>query len=264
MPARVNHSPLRLLRILQQVFAAQARDAAAHLSLDDLQPPDLSYWVAAVANAVKPVLLQMFQEGMVESARRISRKRQERGRAADSGLRSYSPGNVAIFGTKTGSRQRFTRSFERRKDLGLSFALFNPRVLDAVDAAAFRFCRATLDTATIDLRTALRDLRKLLKEGLERGAAVQLLAREVRRIFADPARAFRIAVSEGSRAVHGGQLMAARESGVVRGLQWEASSDACPRCLALDLKEVPLGEPFYVDPKGGAYAVCKFPPLHPH
>ena len=58
-------------------------------------------------------------------------------------------------------------------------------------------------------------------------------------------------------------MMAAQEAGVERHT-WLASSDACEKCLELDGKTVAIGEPFYVDPKGGPYAVCLHPPRHVH
>src|SRR5262249_30385714 len=99
------------------------------------------------------------------------------------------------------------------KKLGLAWDLFNPRVLDAVDAAAFAFCRETLATATKDLGAALEDLRGLLRAGLPRGDALSVLARSVRQVFADPFRAFRIAATESSRLLHAGQLASARDLG---------------------------------------------------
>jgi hypothetical protein len=148
-------------------------------------------------------------------------------------------------------------------NLGLGFDVTNPRILDAVDAAALSFCRETLDTVAGDVQEALADLRGVLREGVPRGDAQRVIARRVRRVFADPYRAFRIAVTESSRATHGGQLLAARDLGATVKT-WSASPGACPRCLALDGKQVGIDEPFEVDPRGGPYAVTSHPPLHPH
>jgi hypothetical protein len=79
----------------------------------------------------------------------------------------------------------------------------------------------------MELKQALAELRSLLKRGLRRGDAVGYLARKVRQIFADPARAFRIATTESSRAMHGGALHAAKENPLVKKKEWLASSDAC-------------------------------------
>ena len=159
----------------------------------------------------------------------------------------------------------------KQPDMDFSFDLFNPRVLDAVDQATYTFCRDTMATATDSLKASLDKLRQLMRTGLSRGDAIQLLAREIRTIFADPMRAFRIATTETSRAVHGGGSMAALEAGVTRH-SWLASVDACDRpagkvggmyCQELNGKTVKIGEPFWINPRGGPYAVCLYPPLHP-
>ncbi len=293
---------IRLAQLLQRIFQAQAREVAMRLTLDSEHPPDLTPWIAATANATKPILLALWRSGMARTATRLSGERTEivgpTGGVAD-GMRRHTPGNAAIFGEHKGGRASglmqpmtslpdsslvFADTIERTKDekqpnplsfprssvrkssplINLDFDFFNPRILDAVDAAAFAFCRETLATATDELQASLDDLRKLLRAGLARGDALRLLGQEVGRIFADPQRAFRIAATEASRASNGGQLMAARESGVVVGKRWLASSSACERCLDLDGEERALDEPFWVDPKGGMYAICQFPPLHPH
>ena len=113
--------------------------------------------------------------------------------------------------------------------------------------------------------TPMTALRLNLAEGLERGEALLKLTGRVQAIFDDPLRAFRIAATETSRAMHLGDFVAAQESDVVTGKFWIASSDACPRCLAAArLGVIPLNRPYFVDPKGGPYAVVLHPPRHPH
>ncbi len=120
-----------------------------------------------------------------------------------------------------------------------------------------------METATGDLATALDRLRGLMREGLPRGDAIAALAIEVRRIFADPKRAYRIAATETSAAIHGGQMNAASEAGCTQHA-WMASSDACELCLMLaDKGPVDIGKPFWIDPAGGPYAIKLHPPAHP-
>jgi hypothetical protein len=126
------------------------------------------------------------------------------------------------------------------------------------------FCRETMETATLEATEAVSQLRVEMREGLTRGEAQRKLTERVFGIFADPMRAFRIATTESSRAMHSGQLMSARASGVVQKKEWLASPDACPRCLELNGVQKNLDEPFWVDSKGGPYAVVMHPPLHPH
>ena len=64
--------------------------------------------------------------------------------------------------------------------------------------------------------------------------------------------------------MHGGARMAARESGVVTGFQWLASSDACETCLNLDGKQVKEGEPYLITSGKPPYNVIWHPPAHPH
>lgn len=144
--------------------------------------------------------------------------------------------------------------------------MFNPRVLESLENAIFSFCDTTLDTAITDAETAYGALRRQLKEGLSEGETNRELARRVQGIFGDQQRAGRIAITEASRAMHGGQLMLDRETGIVGGKKWLASSDACQACLAMAAKgTVDLEEPFFVHPKGNpAYRVVMYPPLHPH
>lgn len=219
-------SAATLAHALRVVFAAQARDVFARLSLARVEAgdvPDLTAWNTALANVARPLLLSFWQQGM----RRLS------------------------FRPRRKARLRFDPD------------LFNPRILDAVDAATLTFCRATQATATADLETALRQLRAALAEGLARGEALQRLAGKVATIFASPWRAFRIAATESSRATNQGHLYAMRASGLSLRKSWLASSDACEKCLELDGREVALDEPFAIEPGGGPYAIIQAPPLHP-
>jgi Phage Mu protein F like protein len=291
----------KLMLVLDRIFQAQARYVASKVTFDG-PPVDMTPWIAATADACKPILLAMAQQGMLQASARIAAKLGRRDEVKMpvvpdpagyvEGIRTHRPGNESIFGNEgvqpetaaTGLRKVLVRSgistqsqlpslFLKggrrivyksiKQDVQFSFDLFNPRVIDAVDAAAFKFCRETMATATGELTTTLDRLRQLLRDGLPKGDAVSLLAKKVRTIFADPKRAFTIAATEGSRAVHGGQMLAAMEVGVTHHT-WLASSDACPLCLDLDGKTVKIGEPFYIDPKGGAYASVWHPPLHPH
>ncbi len=241
----------RLLTALQQVFSQQARDVASKLTLDG-EAPDLTPWIAATAAVAKPILLQLAQIGVLTSQRRLASRRHG---ASVGGMRRHEVGNVVAFG----------KSYVAKSTtISGNLSLFDPRVLDAVDAAVFAFCRETMATAQDDLGTVLTELRTALKAGLSQGAATQVLAAKVREIFASPQRAFRIAVTETSRAMHGGQYLSAKASGVVHRKEWVVSPDACELCLSMEDKVVGLDEPFWVDPKGGPYAVVQFPPLHPH
>lgn len=259
MPALVERSTTnsavhRLGRLLQAAFVQQAAEVGWLLSpavlTGDEDVPNLNYWPERLAQIAKPLLTQMFHQGITESRRRLAALR-------------GGPRAAAMFRWPQRIALPLNRTFgERLKQLGVSFDLFDPLVLRAVDRAALQFCEETNDTAVGDLKTAVKRLRKLLKEGLAEGKAVAQLAREVRRIFADPSRAYRIAVTETSRAIHGGALLNAKESGLKLNKEWLASSDACERCLDLNGVQKKLDEPFVVD-GAGPYSRIMHPPLHP-
>ena len=242
-------SPFELQRLLQRLFTSQAREVASKLDLDGDTVPDMTHWVEVVAEAAKPLILSQWQQGMAVAGSRI---------ATTLGLEAKGLVNS----------RRMVLVIKARKakpSMVVDFDLFEPRVLDAVDETTYAFCRETMATATGDLRTALDRLRQLMRDGLPRGDAVQLLAREVRTIFADPMRAFRIATTETSRAMHAGSRMAGEESGVVSSWSWLASSDACEEiCQPLDGKTVKKGEPYVVLSGKPPYNVVYHPPAHPH
>lgn len=293
---------VKLARTLQALFVAQARDAATKVRLDG-GAPDMSAWPKIMLQAVKPIMLDIHQQGMVRATARIAAKvgtspaklRDDTALRQDLvGARRVHLGNEAAFGPRKnytigrgdttgqpsspvpgrpfimlrkGSRVvcKAAGTATGTPELSMDFDLFSPRVLDAVDLTTYAFCKETMDTAVADLTTTLEALRQAMREGLSRGDAVQMLAKRVRELFADPARAFRIATTESSRAMNEGQLMSARDSGLELKKEWLCSSDACVFCQ--ELGELPprwLTEPFYVDPKGGPYSVIMTPPAHPH
>ena len=251
VPPRLSNSTYALSRLLQLAFRQQATEVARLLSSrslsEDEEIPRLSSWPERIAAMVKPLMVQLFQQGIMDSRRRLA------------GLR----GGAAMFRLPQRIVAHHHGFPARLKQLGVSFDLFDPMVLRAVDKATLQFCEETNDTAVGDLKESIKKLRKLLKAGLEEGKAIAQLAREVKRIFADPSRAYRIAVTETSRAIHGGALLNAKESSLKLRKEWLASSNACSRCLELDGLEKELDEPFYVD-GSGTYARIMTPPLHPH
>lgn len=283
-PDTYTHS-LRLLRVLQSLFTAQARDVLSRLSLDAIesggQLPDLTHWVHAVSAGTKPIVLHIWQTGMLRSMSRVAHLLGGQSPAsAAEGMRRHVLEPSEIFGAVVRqvwpapppvSSEVLSLPIQQMPVwpvsrpvgiLGSRFDLFQPRVLDAVDAATMTFARTTNETATKELEESISDLRSMLKEGLARGDALGYLANQVQRIFAHPSRAYAIAGSEASRAIHGGALMAARENKVVKGKQWLSHDGACERCQKLDGKIKKLDQPFHVDPAGGPYALTYHPPLH--
>jgi len=308
MPTAADSS--RLMRTLQRLFSAQARTLASQVSLDGPEP-DMSGWTTAAVAATRNIILEAFQQGMLRSlasrgeggVAELARLPQQPVRPSEQGrdgMRTYHPGNEAIFapgemklslagdradrscgatGDPSPGLTASPLNHSGRLSLRLSLRTkaarkifheaagiepYDPRIIDAVDQLVLTFCRETNQTAALSLREAKTKLRELLRRGLKRGTAAAVLAREIRRIFADPQRAHRIAFTEVPRAVNAGRLTAATESKMVRRKRWLASGGACEKCMSLDGKEVRLNKPFVTLPGGGPYAEIMYPPYHPY
>ncbi len=159
-----------------------------------------------------------------------------------------------------------------RARLGLDPAAWevtNPHLDKMIRQASFSFCEATNRTTSLELNDALERLRREIHEGaVEKGESVKQLTKRVKRVFdqAEDYRARRIAITEASRAVHAAQEQSAIESGVVAGLKWLLSSDACPYCqqIASEVGQVRLGQAFAVRGNHPEYATVKHPPAHPN
>jgi hypothetical protein len=145
----------------------------------------------------------------------------------------------------------------------------NPHTRAAIRKASLAFCSETNATTGLKLEDALVKLRSELQQGIvDHGEALPQLRERVKSVFTDAEtwRAQAIAATEASRAVHAAQLAAAEESGVVAGLDWLLSDDACPLCkaVATQAKQVKLGEPFAHYGDNPAYSTVRHPPLHPN
>lgn len=158
-----------------------------------------------------------------------------------------------------------------RERVGLDpdeWTVTSPHTRAAIQAQAHAFCQSTNQTTSLQLATALQELKRELIEGVvEHGESIPELTRRVRRVFdqATEGRARRIAATEASRAVHAAQEMSAAESGVVAGFEWLLSDDACPLCqmVAKQARRVRLGQAFAVVGDNPDYSTVRHPPLHP-
>ncbi len=227
---------------LQQIFHAQGREVHMRLrrAVQTGEEIDLRHWTQPMFTVLQPLMRPHWQAGIVQGKREL---------------------DLAILRGK-GLRRSI------RKDFALflgdrTFSLSNPSVLDAIDQATMLFCAATNQTATEDLNSAVAKLRVALKEGVSAGESHTDLARLVQTLFADPARANTIAVTESSRATNGGSVISYQKSGVCEGSAWATTTAPCDFCSDLDGEERAFGEPFAVNGKG-SYAVIYHPPAHPH
>lgn len=159
------------------------------------------------------------------------------------------------------SAQRTITRLRLGKDF---FKVIHPLIKEAVEKATLQFCEDTNNTTSLALSDALAKLREEITAGQITGDSRNEMMRRVQSVFnvADNERAFKIAVTESSRAVNQSQVLTSKESGVVKAKQWLLSDDACPLCLPLSGKTVGLDEPFVVD-GSGPYGEIQFPPRHP-
>lgn len=237
-----------LYRAMREIHRRQMAEVKRSIAANRWNIGTLERWTKPMAEVMEPLLRTYYQQGGEGCMRRLRQQLR-----APRGIR----GHVRAMGRGVGVLLKDTT-------VAFEFDVFNPLVLEAIRSAAFEFCQATNDTATREVNQALADLRTSLASGLEEGESLKDLTRRVKEIFDDPARAQRIAMTEASRGMHAGQVMAAKQSGVVIGKRWLASSDACELCLPLDGVEVGLDDDFAVDPTGGTYARVPHPPRHPH
>lgn len=220
-------------------------------SVTDIVPavlPNLQQWTQTLLMAVKPVLLGY----AFESARRLWAK-----------LGGGPPGD----GNNVGSN-RFDSGDDNRPGLTTSFDLVPPKLDDSIERLALAFCEETNATTSRHLTEALSKLREDIRAGLFQGETLPEMRRRVNDVFdhAERWRAHRIAQTESSRAVHSAELIAARESGIVKAKRWLASGDACLACIELaNAGPVALDTPYKVHSTGRAeYREVMHPPLHPH
>ncbi len=223
----------RLARLLRHYFRLQAAFVRQRLRANPFAAVSLSGYTVPMTQALAPVLLPLAVKSGRATLRRLA------------------------------AHKRGRKDFGDPPRVGIGFQVFDSRVVEFIRHAVYLFCDATNATSESDVATSVAKLREELAAGLSRGETAQRLAGRVGKIFRDPQRAFTIAQTEVSRAQHGGELLAAKESGVARGKRWLASSDACPKCLALDGVEKGLDEPFVILPGHAAYSIVQHPPLHP-
>lgn len=213
---------------------------------------DLSQWVTTFAENAIPLIQVFHREGQRDRARRllqaITRHRHKKSL-------------TAVRKSLSGPWMPGPSGF---RDLSFGFDVFNPNVTEFIRTSAYNLARSTLETAATDATKAYARLRTALAENLKAGETQQAINRAVFSIFADPDRAARVGQTEAARAANAGGLILAMQTGATNATRWLASSDACPNCLELNGQVREHGTPFYVNPKGGPFAVCLFPPLHPH
>lgn len=141
------------------------------------------------------------------------------------------------------------------------FSVFDKNVPEAAEKLTLKFAESTNATTSMQLDTALSKLRTEISEGIIEGDTRIELRRRVQEVFdqADNVRAQRIADTEASRAAHNGELTSAKDSKVVSGKAWLASSDACAICQEFAAQgTIGLDKSFGADD----YGIIDAPPGH--
>jgi len=145
------------------------------------------------------------------------------------------------------------------------FSVVEKNIPAAAKALALEFAESTNATTSLQLNEALSKLRDEITAGLMEGDTRVEMRKRVQGVFdkASDSRAAVIAKTEASRAQHTGELMSAKESGVVSKKKWLASADACEECDAIAAAfpdGIDLDQPFATTD----YGPVMTPPLHPN
>lgn len=243
-----------LARLLQQVWARQLWDA--HAAIRAGKPYDGNTHLDSMVELFLGVFARYAQDGGIGLIQRLNRRKKGDSQSDSQSDRAHGKTSLLLSASVTKATPPRVLA---------EWNVFRPETLAALRSAVFEFCRSTNATTNLSVQQARAELRRQISEGLDQGEALAQLTVRVQRIYRNPQRAQMIAATEASRAMHAGQMMAAQQSGgVVTGLRWLASADACSVCEDLDGRAVPLGGVFMVQAKGGPYAVIKHPPAHPN
>lgn len=282
----ITNNQLQLFQALQSVFRRQSEDAVRNTSLESNED-DYTHWVKPLFDATRPHLASSWRQGMFGGMKKLIDLTKGKlvlavghgqrvhighglhyqvgrgnhvGRTDQVANSKGFPGVVrpAPFGQHLGR-------IAVQKSVRMDFSVHNPKVADAVDELVLKFCRETNKAVVGSVKETRKKIKELIAKGLAKGTATLVLHQQIRKLFTDPKRSWRITVTEIPRASAAGEIMSWKESGAVTKKRWLAHPDACDRCLALeDLGDIPLDKPFWVDPEGGPYGVVMHNPLHPH
>lgn len=237
-----------LANLAQAILGMASQDAVRQLRRGGRV--DLSRWIPAFVEAATPIVSVFVREGQRQRARELLGTIEKRRKKSLTGI-------YKAFGAPLGDTIL-------PSPISFGFDVFNPNVTEFIRNTTYKLVASTLATASEDAVKAYSQLRTALTAGIAGGDTQQEINRRIFAIFHDPDRAARIGQTEALRSMNAGGYMTAIETGVTNSSRWLASSDACPACLDLNGQVREYGKPFYVNPKGGHYAICLFPPRHPH
>lgn len=159
-------------------------------------------------------------------------------------------------------------------DINEAFKVIRPEVEIRINNQVTKLSTSTLRTTQKNINTAIAKTRAALAQELVYGEnTIPGLTKAVRGVFEDAEkyRAKRIAITESSLAVHDADILAAKESRVIRGFAPVVSADACPLCQVYNEDKKPTGIPLYpytsvnsAVRQIGVYEERTLPPFHPN
>lgn len=236
----------RMRSTAKSVFRAQAREARAAFSSWSKSRPEVkaATFTAAMMQAVKGAL-ENLSEGWTKQA-----------------FEEFRPLIVKLLG---GSAKL------KAQEIEVAFDLDDAKVREFIETYGYKFAQKLG-------RSSLEELRAVLAAGQDEGLTVDQVSSRLEDVFHrwTSARADMVARSETMRAGNRGVKLAYQEAGVTR-LEWDAASDPCPICQALDGKQIGIDEAFVQE--GGSfqyadgdvvktflanYETVETPPAHPN
>lgn len=132
---------------------------------------------------------------------------------------------------------------EAVKDLGLSsdvFDVYNEEVSKQITEKTIKLAGSVSDTTVENIRT-------ILKDGFEKGEAVNELTKRIKEATAfTKDRSEKIARTEAAQSFVSGEIEGWKQSGQVSRVKWLLSPNACSHCKAIadKVNSVELGKPF--------------------
>lgn len=143
-----------------------------------------------------------------------------------------------------------------------------PKLKESLQKSVLAFCKETNETTSLQLQDALAKLRDEVEAGTVQGDGRNEMRKRVQEVFdtAENDRAYRIAVTEQSRAISTAQKIVAEESGLVKGWRFVLSNDPCEICksIAENNPEIALDGVFAKVSDHAVYGTIDRVPVHPH
>lgn len=137
-------------------------------------------------------------------------------------------------------------------------------LVDEATEQVRRMLRETAKTTQDAINAEVRAARRKLRAKRPKPGALQGVLSEIQTQLLDSSRAEKIAATETDMAKNGGRLLVIKEGDAPYKRWVTVGPRICPACRRLNGKIVPVADPFFVDPKGGPYAVKMAPPYHPN